>query len=330
MPALGNHDTWVVEFEDFAKPNSNYEINHFKRYWNDWLGDEATDKLGEYGYYSVPISLPNGKAVPAGSKVIALNTQACNPTNFYIFGERSDPGNMFAWLEQELSDLEAAGGLAIIIGHYTPNQCQHQFGTRYRALIERYQHVVRFGLAGHVHTKFYELTQSFSNPGKPVMYTNVAPSVTPWQFMQPSFQVIDLDAETLLPLNIHTYYMDIAKANAEGHPTWEILDDVVGTWKTKDMSPSSMKDLAGRLLTDSDLAKDWVYYQSRMGAARPDEVDQVKLYCDLVSSEMWEKHECNLSGGTASPTFGKGFHWKNPQSWADWAISDWIKVGRRD
>ena len=105
------------------------------------------------------------------------------------------------------------------------------------------------------------------------MYTNVAPSVTPWQFMQPSFQVIDLDAETLLPLNIHTYYMDIAKANAEGHPTWEILDDVVGTWKTTDMSPSSMKDLAGRLLTDADLANEWVYYQNRMGAAKPTEVD---------------------------------------------------------
>lgn len=45
---------------------------------------------------------------------------------------------MFAWLENELLDIEAQGGIALLISHYTPNQCQHQFGTRYRALMERF------------------------------------------------------------------------------------------------------------------------------------------------------------------------------------------------
>ena len=180
LPILGNHDTWVVEFEDFEKINSNYEINHFKKYWNEWLDDAALEKFGEYGYYSMDIQLKNNKQVPDGSVVIALNTQACNPTNFYIWGERNDPGNMFHWLETELLNIEARGGLAIVIAHYTPVNCQHQFGTRYRALVERFQHIIRFGMAGHDHRKFYELTQSISNPGKPIMYTNVAPSVTPW------------------------------------------------------------------------------------------------------------------------------------------------------
>ena len=304
MPTIGNHDTWVVEFEDFSEPNMNYEINHFKRYWGQWLGDAALEKFGEFGYYSKDINLSNGKEVPAGTRVIAINTQACNPTNAYIYGERSDPGNMFAWLEQELLEIESTGGLAIVISHYTPNQCQHQFGTRYRALIERFQNVVRFGLAGHTHFKNFEVTQSISNPGKPVMFTNVAPSVTPWRFVQPSFQVITLDAEMMLPLNIETYYMDIAKANAEGEPTWEVLDDYVNTFDMADMSPSSLKDLATKMLTDSDLAKTWVYNSGRWGEPKPTTVDQVEIYCNLASSEMWERNECVLSGGSATPTFG--------------------------
>ena len=84
---------------------------------------EAYEKFGEYGFYSMPIELSNGKAMPEGSRVIAYNTQACNSLNWYTWGQREDPGDMFAWLEQELMEVEALGGIALLISHYTPNQC---------------------------------------------------------------------------------------------------------------------------------------------------------------------------------------------------------------
>ena len=93
MPIQGNHDTWVEEIESFAAPGINYEINNFKQYWKQWLTDEAYEKFGEYGYYSQPIELLNGKQMPAGSRVIAYNTQACNTFNWYVFGQRQDPGH---------------------------------------------------------------------------------------------------------------------------------------------------------------------------------------------------------------------------------------------
>jgi len=43
LPIQGNHDTWVEEIEDFEAPNFNYEINHFKEYWADWLDDQAME-----------------------------------------------------------------------------------------------------------------------------------------------------------------------------------------------------------------------------------------------------------------------------------------------
>ena len=74
MPIQGNHDTWVEEIESFAAPGINYEINNFKQMWQNWLTEDAYQKFGEYGFYSMPIELLNGKTMPAGSKVIAYNT----------------------------------------------------------------------------------------------------------------------------------------------------------------------------------------------------------------------------------------------------------------
>jgi len=67
--------------------------------WSDWLTPEAKAKYGEYGYYSMPLKLNNGKAVPEGSRVIAYNTNSCDMLNFNVWGERNDPGHQFAWLE---------------------------------------------------------------------------------------------------------------------------------------------------------------------------------------------------------------------------------------
>lgn len=70
----GNHDTWPVDVQDFSAPGINYPINNFKSYWSDWLTEDAMVEFGKYGYYSQEVSLNNGKKLPEGSRVIAINT----------------------------------------------------------------------------------------------------------------------------------------------------------------------------------------------------------------------------------------------------------------
>jgi len=48
--------------------------------------------------------------------------------------------------------------------------------------------------------------------------------------LNPSFAVIDFDAETMVPLNMHTYYLDLNDANATGTPKWELLHDMLETY----------------------------------------------------------------------------------------------------
>ena len=77
----------------------------------------------------------------------------------------------------------------------------------------------------------------------------------------------------MLPTNIKTYYMDVDKANAEDHPTWELFDDLINDYDLKDLSPASMKGLAERIKTDEALATKWKWGESRKGGPEPTDVD---------------------------------------------------------
>lgn len=62
------------------------------------MTDEAYETFGTYGYYSMDIKARDSN-VPENTRLLALNTQVCDSLNWHIMAERSDPGNMFAWLE---------------------------------------------------------------------------------------------------------------------------------------------------------------------------------------------------------------------------------------
>jgi len=90
--------------------------------------------FGQYGYYSKPLKF-NSKG-----KAIIVNTQTSNCLNIWNFGDgtRTDQGGQLKWLETELLELEAIGGFAYIIGHIPAYDYMHEYGIRYKALIERF------------------------------------------------------------------------------------------------------------------------------------------------------------------------------------------------
>lgn len=113
--------------------------------------EEAVRSFEAYGYYSSPLMLKDGTPVGDGkSKVISINSNFCYIWNFDQMMQYQDPGGMLLWLEQELGELERKGGGAIILSHI-PNlqECNREFGRRWHTLIDRYQHVVRWGASGH-------------------------------------------------------------------------------------------------------------------------------------------------------------------------------------
>ena len=86
-------------------------------------------------------------------KVIGLNTEVCNNDNRHLFNTLNDPGEQFAFLKKELDHLEKNNGFAFIIGHVNFNDgCNNAWALRYKALLERYQHIIRMSLFAHTHT----------------------------------------------------------------------------------------------------------------------------------------------------------------------------------
>ena len=108
FPCLGNHDTWPVNNENFAKGGDCPAIAQAADMWAEWLGPEAVAKFKQFGYYSKPLELKDGRNFPQ-TKVIVLNTQAANEMNWYLLTSLSDPGNQIDWLENELAEAEKAG-----------------------------------------------------------------------------------------------------------------------------------------------------------------------------------------------------------------------------
>lgn len=102
-----------------------------------------------------------------------------------------------------------------------------------------------------------------SNLGKPILVSKVGGSVTTYNNINPSWGVMKLDAETMLPLNIYTYYLDVTEANATGEAKWELLHDMLETYDMKDLSPSSYLDLAERMRTDMELSRLFEWNKSR-------------------------------------------------------------------
>ena len=140
--------------------------------------------------------------------------------------------------------------------------------------------------------------------------------------MNPSYAVVDVDAETLLPLNFQIYYLDIEKANKSGEDHWELYLDYVRDYRLNPAfpTPDAMHDLAMRVMTERPFASLFLNDMSR-GVGAITNVDpkvQRKWACVFATSESWESDECQGKKNHTSL-----FH--SPADWLfNWLIGNWV------
>lgn len=71
-----------------------------------------------------------------------------------------------------------------------------------------------------------------------------------WEAINPSFRVFEVDEETMLPVKVYTYSLDIS-ADA---PEWKYHHELTDLYEMKDLSPSSFDTLSDQMLADEDMA----------------------------------------------------------------------------
>lgn len=167
-----------------------------------WLNDEEAKVFKRYGYYSKPMDF-NPKF-----KVIVLNTNVAYDFNYRMLVNRYDPGGILKWFEGELVDLEKNGGFAYVVGHIPPMHYLYQFGVRYQALLERYQHIIHFSSFAHTHYESFFVDKAQLSR-KPIHFGMVHGSVTTFVHRDPQFYLFEWDEEFMVPVNIHVYTMSI-------------------------------------------------------------------------------------------------------------------------
>ena len=191
-------------------------------------------------------------------KVIVLNTNAAYNLNWRLYVNRYDPGHILQWLENELKELEDTGGFAYIMGHVSPEHFLHQFGIRYQALTERFQHIIRFQSFSHLHHEFYYVDKAIGTD-KASGWGMVHGSTTTFIGHNPMFYVIEWDEETMVPVNIHTYTTNLTAANLNltpnGEPEWYELHDYINYYNITDISPASMMDLSNQFYENITMAQ---------------------------------------------------------------------------
>ena len=78
--------------------------------------------------------------------------------------------------------------------------------------MHRYQNVVRTTFSGHTNNEEVSLTKAIYTDSN-IGHTFIAGSLSPYVGSNPSFAVIELDAELYIPLSYKTYSIDINQTN---------------------------------------------------------------------------------------------------------------------
>lgn len=142
-----------------------------------------------------------------------------------------------------------------------------------------------------------ELAVNQSPEFNPLQVYWITASVTTENGKNPSFRIFELDAETLLPVKIDKYYFNMTRANELNEPLWKYMYEFTEEYDLKDLSPSSIKNLAERIYEDEDLA---VKYLKNKHALGPDSDDvtscnadcRQNLYCDMTNGHYFGHRRC--------------------------------------
>lgn len=90
--------------------------------------------------------------------------------------------------------------------------------------------------------------------GKPILVNYIAGSATTEIGKEPSFNVMLVDPDTMLPVEFQSYAFDLKHANSYDEPIWRLKYNFTETYKLPDLSPKSFFGLSQQILMNEDVA----------------------------------------------------------------------------
>ena len=133
---------------------------------------------------------------------------------------------------------------------------------------------------------------------EPIGVSYIHGGVTTLWKHNPSFQVVDFDAEYMVPVNMHNYYFDLVEATENykyadsATKVWKKQFDLKSEYGLADMSPSSVKDLLSRFGSDAGLYNRYNWNRNSRGSDMPTKkTGDVGYVCSAFIDPV-ERHKC--------------------------------------
>jgi sphingomyelin phosphodiesterase len=306
-PMFGNHEPYPADQFDTTGNASSWLTEQLSDMWRPWLDDKALETFRNFSYYAMENKELN-------VKVIALDTQACDTTDFYLIRDPSDPMHQLEWLRNELYESEAKNQKVFLLGHIPPGDggCYDQWSSRLRALVDRFTNTVRAQFFGHTHHDHFNIFRSFADD-TPVGIALMAPAFTTYSYIKPSFRIIEVDAETHVPVNYYQYRLDLDKwnKNTTGPIEWDLAYSFLEEYDLKDMSFASFDKLAEKIKSNPEVARtyQWNHDSGSHDQSLLTERETQSVYCQAKYSVYGENLKClGLHAQTGDiMTFAKQF-----------------------
>merc|ERR1712080_272773 len=94
-----------------------------------------------------------------GFRIISFPSPLCLNYNFFLYVDFFDPGNMLAWLAEELAVAEQARERVHILSHVPAgvSECLGGWGREYAKIISRFENTVVAQFHGHTHNDHFQV-----------------------------------------------------------------------------------------------------------------------------------------------------------------------------
>ena len=229
-PALGNHEKYPA---DLFKTSEKELLEEYAEIFKDYFYEEqAYESFKKYGYYTE-------KYKDTNLRIVVLNCLVCDAWNFYIIGGRHQLAkDEFKWLEDVLRKAEKDGEYIYLIDHFPLNSNFQltECAQRLRALLDRFDYIVRGYFSGHTHLDDISPVRTFFEP-KPIININyIAPPITTYPGRNPSFRQFIIDSNTKNLIDYEQYRLNITDANSKGVAEWYIAYNATGLFNVTDLT----------------------------------------------------------------------------------------------
>lgn len=226
-PVLGNHEKYP---NDAYGKDEHELLQGMADLYKEYLDDAAYEEFRLHGYYTM--KHPNSNL-----RIVALNCMECDTWNFNLISDQSGSKVMFKWLIDVLRQAEKDGEYVYLLNHIPMNANFYltECAVRLRAVIDRFNYIIRGHFTGHTHVDDIVGVHSYFNASEIIDINYVAPPLTTYSNHLPSFRVYQIDSSTKHIIDYEQYRFNVTEANIKGGAKWYISHKATELYQVKDL-----------------------------------------------------------------------------------------------